>query len=118
LITEEEKEFIKKDIYALLDYLLEVANKGRFLEINNKVNLYISQINIDTNYSYLYTKSFKTCRIHVFNKYEIYSCDEEIVAQFRTWMQLKKRTSIQISEVDEKSRIEFFTRQRQLVDGL
>jgi len=34
------------------------------------------------------------------------------------WMQLKKRTSIQISEVDVKSRIEFFTAQRQLVESL
>ena len=118
LITDNEKELIKQDIYDLLDYMSEVANKGYFKVPQNKVNIYISRINIDTNYSYLYTQLCKICRIHVFSKYEIYSTDTEIVEHFKKWMLLKKRTSIQISEVDEIARIEYFTRQRQLVDSL
>ena len=118
LITDEEKELIKQDIHSLLDYMSEVASKGYYKVPENKVNIYISRINIDTNYSYLYTKLCKICRIHVFSKYEIYSTDIEMVNRFKKWMQLKKRTSIQISEVDEIARIEYFTRQRQLVDSL
>jgi len=118
LITDEEKERIKNDLYNLLDYLLEVANKGCYPETQNRVNLYVSQLNIDTNYSYTFTPEAKICYIHVFEKYEIYTLNPEMVANFRTWMQLKKRTSIKISEVDEKTRIEFFSKQRQLVDGL
>jgi hypothetical protein len=41
-----------------------------------------------------------------------------MIEDFVTWMQLKKRASVKISEVDEKSRIEFFTKQRQVVDTL
>jgi hypothetical protein len=41
-----------------------------------------------------------------------------MVSNFKTWMQLKKRSAIQISEVDERSRIEFFTKQRKIVDSL
>ena len=118
LITNEEKALIKKDLKALLNYLLEVANKGYYPETQNKVNLYISQLNIDTNYNYVFTPEANICFVHVFEKYEIYTFDPEMVANFKTWMQLKKRTSTQISEVDEKSRIEFFTKQRQLVDEL
>ena len=118
LITKEEKELIKKDLKALLDYLLEVASKGYYPETQNKVNLYISQLNVDTNYSYVFTPEANICFVHVFEKYEIHTFDPEMVANFKAWMQLKKRTSVQISEVDEKSRIEFFTKQRQLVDGL
>ena len=118
LITDEEKELIKENLYALLDYISEVASKGCFPETKNKVNLYISQINIDTNYSYFYTENFKICRVHVFNKHEIYTYDPEMINNFRTWMQLKKRSSVQISEVDERSRIEFFMKQRQLVDNM
>jgi len=118
LITEEEKELIKKDILDLLDYLQEVANRGCYPETQNKVNLYISQLKIPTGYSYTSNPETSVCYIHVFDKFEIYSYNSEMVANFMSWMQLKKRTSIQISEVDAKSRIEFFTAQRQLVGGL
>jgi hypothetical protein len=118
LITDEEKEFIKNDLYNLLDYMLEVANRGFYPETQNKVHFYVSLLNIDTNYSYTFTPEAKICYVHAFEKYEIYTLNSEIVANFKTWMQLKKRTSIKISEVDEKTRIEFFTKQRQLVDEL
>ena len=118
LISGEEKELIKKDLYAILDYLLEVANKGCYPETQNKVNIYISQLNVDTNYSYVFTPDANICFVHVFEKFEIHTFNPEMVTNFKTWMQLKKRTSVQISEVDEKSRVEFFAQQRQLVDGL
>jgi hypothetical protein len=118
LISNEEKDLIKKELLTLLNYLLEVATKGYFPETNKKVNIYISKINIDTNYSYIYTEELKMCRIHVFEKFDLFSFNTEMINNFRTWMQLKKRTSIQISEVDEKSRIDFFMKQRKLVEML
>lgn len=118
MITNEEKELIKKDLLALLAYLLEVANKGYYPETRNKVSLYISQLKIDTSYSYTYTPEVNVCYVHVFEKFEIHSYNTEMVSNFMSWMQLKKRTSIQISEVDEKYRIEYFTKQRQLVESL
>ena len=118
LVTDEEKELIKKDLLAFLDYMVEVAGKGFFPETKNKVNLYISRICIDTNYSYMYTDKVKICRVHVFGKNEIYTCDPEMMINFKSWMQSKKRSSTQISEVDERHRIEFFTKQRQLIDSL
>lgn len=118
LVSDKDKEFIKNDLYDLLDYMLEVADKGYYPETKSKVNLYISQINVDTNYSYTFTPSANICFVHAFGKYEIYTFEPEMVGNFKTWMQLKKRTSIPISEVDERSRIDFFTKQMQLVDKL
>jgi len=118
LITKEEKELIKKEILVFLDYLLEVANKGYYPETKKKVNLYISQLEISTGYSYSSTPDINMCFIHVFDKYEIYSSNSEMVTNFMNWMQLKKRASIQISEVDEKNRIEFFSKQKQIVETL
>jgi len=118
MITDEEKELIKNDLQNLLDYMHEVANKGCYPETQRKVSLYISQLNIDTNYSYTFTSDVNICFVHVFEKFEIYSFNSEMVANFITWMQLKKRTSIQISEVDERSRIEFFAKQRKLLESL
>jgi len=118
MITDDDKKLIKTDLHALLDYLSEIATNGCYPETQNKVNLYVSQLNVDTNYSYTFTSQINICFVHVFDKYEIYTYDDEMAASFRTWMQLKKRTSILLSEVDQKSRIEFFARQRQTVDML
>jgi len=118
LISDSEKELIKKDLHTLLNYLSNIAGYGCFPETKNKVNIYISQINIDTNYSCFCDENMKTFRIHVFNKYEMQTYDDATVSKFRNWMQLKKRAAIQISVTDEKSRIDFFRNQNQLVDSL
>ncbi|MCL1943947.1 MAG: hypothetical protein FWF54_10430 [Candidatus Azobacteroides sp.] len=118
LITDEEKELIKKDLYALLDYMLEVAVKGCWPETGKKVNLYISYIYIDTNYGYYYSEGLKVCFVHAFGKNEIITSNLIMVENFKSWMQSKKRASVQISEADEKSRIEFFMKQRGVIDTL
>jgi len=118
MITDREKELIKKDLNALLDYLFEVATQGCYPETHHKVNLYISELSIDTNYSYAFTNQISICFVHVFDKYEIYTHDAKMTANLKKWMQLKKRSSIQISEVDKRSRIEFFAKQRQIVNML
>ena len=118
MITGQEKDQIKEELYALLTYVLEIANYGCYPETQNKVNLYISQLSIDTNYSYTFSPEANICFIHVFEKFEIYTFNLEMVMNFRKWMQLKKRSSVQISEVDEKSRMEFFTKQKRLIESL
>lgn len=118
LITDEEKELIKKDIFALLDYVSKVAEKGRWPETGNKVNLYISHLSIDTNYSYYYSDNIKFFCIHAFTMNEIWTSDSVMVENFRNWMQSKKRGSMQISEADERSRIGFFKKRRQLIESL
>ena len=118
LITDEEKDLIKKDLFKLLEYLMEIANRGCYPETKKKVNIYISKININTNYSYYHSEKLKICRIHAFGKYDICTYDQEMISNFVTWMHLKKRTSVQISEVDTKGRIDFFFKQQQLVESL
>ena len=118
LITDEEKELIKKDLYDFLDYMSEVATKGCWPETGNEVNLYIACVNIDTNYNYYASDDFKVCRIHAFEKSEIYTNSAEITEEFINWLELKKRSAVLISGANEKSRIEFFVKQRELIDTL
>jgi len=118
MITDKEKQLIKKDLRNLLDYMVDVANKGYYPETQNKVTICISLLNVDTNYSYVYAEEAKACFIHVFDKYEIQSFDAEMVTNFKTWMQLKRKTAFQISEVDEGRRVEFFSKQYKLLEGL
>jgi hypothetical protein len=118
MVTDDEKELIKQELYAMAEYLEEVVGSGYYPETGNKVNLYISQIHVETNYSFLYTKNLGICRIHVFNKHDIYTYDTQMIDSFKTWVQLQKNSSILISTVDKRSRIDFFTNQRQLIDNL
>jgi len=118
LITTEEKEVIKKELHALVDYLNEIANTGYFPETQNKVQIYVSMFKINTNYSYINNGKTETCRVHAFNMYDMITNNPEMLKNFKVWMQKKKRTAIQISEVDERTRIEFFTKLRKLVDSL
>jgi len=118
LVTDEEKELLKKELFSFIGYLEEIANKGRYPETQSKVNLYISKISVDTNYSYLFSDKLKICRIHAFGQYDIASSEPEMVNNFRKWMNLKKRSSIQISEANEKHRKEYFAKQREVVAEL
>ncbi|MDR1699132.1 MAG: hypothetical protein LBR75_04850 [Prevotellaceae bacterium] len=119
LITDAEKAMIKKELLDLLNYLSEIAIKGSWPENNNKVNLYISQLNIDTNYNYFYySGKVQLCCVQIFGKNELYSTNSAVLGDFRTWMQSKKKSSVLISAANEKSRIEFFIRQRALVNTL
>jgi len=118
LITDEEKELLKERLHFTLDYLNEIANKGCYPDTQKKVNIYISQLNINTNYSYYFTEKLKSCRIHAFGKFDICSYDTNMVANFRNWSNLNKRAAVQISETNEKNRIDFFSKQRKLIDSL
>jgi len=119
LITDEEKQLLKNDLNDLLDYLSVVAMKGCFPETKNKVNMYISNLNIDTNYIYYYYDGeVRMSCINVFEKNEVFSQNLLFGKNLKNWMQIKKRASVQISETDEKNRIEFFTKQRKLIDEL
>jgi hypothetical protein len=118
-ITDEDKEVLKNELYALIDYLSEIANKGCWSETGKNVSLYISQINIDSNYNYFhYDNETKVCSVQTFGENAIYSTDTLMTNKFRAWMQIQKRASVQISQSNEKNRIEFFKKQRLLVDAL
>lgn len=118
LVSDEEKELIKNDLHTALNYMSEVAAKGCWLETGNKVNIYISHLSIDTNYSYYHSDMLKFCCVHAFGKNEIISRDSAMVENFINWMQSKKRSSFLISEAGERSRIEFFTKQQKIIDDL
>jgi hypothetical protein len=118
LITDEEKEILREQLFFMLDYLNEIANKGCYPNTLKKVHLYISELHINTNYSYYYTDKLKLARVHAFGKFDIVSYNTEMVKNFRNWMNLKKRTAIPISETNEKNRIEFFIKQREIVEQM
>jgi hypothetical protein len=84
MITDEEKALIKNDLYALLDDLWEITKDGFYPETQNKVNLYISQLNISTNYSYTFTSQVKYVMF-------TYLINMRFIPMMLKWLQVSKR---------------------------
>jgi hypothetical protein len=118
LILPEEVEKLKADLLQLLDYLEALAATGGFPETGNKVYLYISPINFDTNYCYMQGDSVQVSMVRSFVMNALVSLDEFAFKKLKNGMLAMKRSSTLVSESGEKHRIEFFEKQRALVEGL
>ena len=118
LITDAEKELLKNDLLALLDYLLGVANTGVFPEANNKVNFYVSHINLDASYSYFGINDFYLFRIHALDEHELKNYDKKTVLELKKILELKKDSTFKISSENAKSRIKYFAEQREIINRL
>jgi len=118
MISDEEKELLKNNLRCLVDYVADVASRGHYPETEKRVNIYILQLDMDTNYSYFCANDIKLCFIHVFDQFEVHSFSSDTFIQYKEWLQGTKRYSSKISEVDEKSRVDYFIKQRQIIDSL
>jgi hypothetical protein len=118
IVNDEEKELIKQDLHSLLNYLMKIADKGCFPETQNKVQIFISLLEINTNYSYFFDGTEETARIHAFNMHDNICYNRKVIGEFKIWLHRTKKISTQISETDERSQVEFFRKQRELVDEL
>ena len=112
LLSEEDVQLLKQEINTFLDDMEILSIQGEFAETRNKVDLYISQINIETNYCYYFSPTIKVCGIGAFVKSTAISQNESICKNFKKWIITQKKISIPISQVNERQRIEFFKQQR------
>jgi hypothetical protein len=118
LISNEEKQLIKNDALKLLDYLYEIAEKGTWIDTPNKVKLYISHTYIDSYYSYFCADQYKICRVHSFADSRLHTQDPIIIEKFEKFLALRKKGSMLISSSDEKNRMDFFTKQRKVIEAM
>jgi hypothetical protein len=117
-LRKEDVELLKQEIYTFLNDIENLSIQGGFAETNNKVELYISQVNIDTNYYYFYSPEVTLCGLRTFIKYTAASTDKSVCENFKRWMLARKKVSIPISQVNERQRIEFFKQQREMIKEL
>jgi hypothetical protein len=118
LLSGDDIQQLKQEICIFLKDLEDISIHGEFAETHNRVDLYISQISIDTNHCCYYSPSVKLCGIRTFIKYTAASTSEPVCENFRKWVLAQKKVSVLISQVDEKQRIEFFRQQQELLGRL
>lgn len=117
LLTRNEIELIKESLYLFLSDLERYAINGRF-DDGGKVFIYISNVHFENNLNYIDSRHLKLTMIKTFTLNEIYSVDEKICEGTKKWCLFLKRASTLISQSGELKRIEFFEKQRKMIDDL
>ena len=117
LISCEDIQRIKEELLVLVDELEELAMRGK-TEAGNSVRIYVSHINFEATYSYLETSSLQLSMIRVYSINSITTQDTEMFNSLKDWIQSLKKFSTMISESGEMQRIQFFNRQREIINTL
>ena len=117
LISDKARQEIKEELLLLLDELENFARKGKF-ESDNEVNIYISNINFEATYSYVESSNVHLSMIRVYAINSITTQDIEMCKSLKEWIQSLKKFSTLISVSGELQRIQFFQKQREIIDTL
>lgn len=117
LLTNDDKQKIKEKLLLLTDELEALAREGKFGN-GGKVNIYISNINFETTYSYIESASVQLSMIRIYAINSISSRDAEMFRSLKDWIQSLKKFSTLISESGEMQRIQFFNEQREIIATL
>ena len=118
LLEDDDVLFIKEDLIRFLDYIEVLTLTGKFEETGNNVYIYISDVNIESGYSYLEIDNYHVSLIKTFILNTFTSLDEKTFENVKNWIQSLKRVSTMITISGEKQRTSFFQKQREIVGQL
>ncbi len=116
-ITKEDTLAMREDLLKFVSRLERLAAKGQF-ETGKKIQFYLSPINLDTTYSYLQTQDYSISQIKVFSLNTIASFDINTFDKLKSWIQSLRRLSTLISESNEIQRVQFFKKQREIINTI
>ncbi|MDR2765805.1 MAG: hypothetical protein LBB90_12360 [Tannerella sp.] len=111
LMTDADMLLMKKEIEYFLKRLEKLAIQGAYNN-GNKVDIYVSSLNFETTYYYLFSDIENISMISSFSVGAITSLEKSVCERMKAWVQGLKRTSTLISCSAEKERIAFFETQR------
>jgi len=118
LISPDDIQQIKKDLFALLDYVEKITLTGCFEETGNPVFFYISDTNLYADYSYVQFNNMYISLVRTFILNSVVSTTRSSYEKIRTWIQSLKKSSILISQSGVVYRADFFEKQRRMVSEL
>jgi hypothetical protein len=118
MMDEEEVVEVRENLLKMLDYLEQIATDGIFEETGNKVNIYVADVDITSSYSYISGDDLNICMIKAFFLTSATSMDEVIFEKTRNWITATLRLSTLITVANEKQRVLYFEKQREIVRSL
>ena len=118
LIEKDDILKIKEDLLSALDYLEKMAITGQFKETGNSVNLYISDIDITTSYTYMETEDIHFSLVKMFILSSVTSLDKKTFDKMKKWIHSLIKISTLITLTNEKQRVMYFEQQRKIINEL
>ena len=118
LLGEEDILRIKEDLLSVLDYLEKIAVTGQFKETGNSINLYISDIDITTNYVYIESDDIHFSMVKMFLLSSVTSMDDHSFERMKKWIHSLIKISTLITLTNEKQRVIYFEKQRKIINEL
>ncbi|MCD7929979.1 MAG: hypothetical protein LUH15_00620 [Tannerellaceae bacterium] len=118
LISKESMQGITKELEKFLDYLEELTIRGTYEETGNKIGIYISEVEIDTNYSLIESGGNYLAMLRTLVMTSAATTDDISYQHMKNWFTALKRLSTHISVSGEKERIQYFKAQREIIKKL
>ena len=118
LISTDDIQQIRKDLFALLDYLEKLALTGCFDTTKNRVSIYISDVNIDSTYICSQINNIYVSLIRTFILNSVESFDYSSFRKIKDWIRSQIKSSSLITQSGAAYRADFFEKQRKMISEL
>jgi hypothetical protein len=118
LISADDLQKIKQDLFVLLDYVEEIALNGCFEETGNPVSFYISDINLDADYCYVKLNGMHISHVRSFILNSLASINPSSFKKIQNWIHSLKKSSTLITQSGAAYRADFFEKQRMIISEL
>ena len=118
LISDNDVKRIKQDLYSLLDYIEDITLNGCFRETGNTVSFYISDINLEADYSYWQVNDLNLSFVRTFILNAVASTDKTSFGKIKDWIHSLKKSSTLISQSGAIYRTNFIEKQRKIIEEL
>ncbi|MDR0348711.1 MAG: hypothetical protein LBH90_04355 [Tannerella sp.] len=118
LLSDEEVRQIKEDLLKILHKIDCLSQTGFFNETGKKINIYLSNVKINTSYIYINAPDYQLAIVKAFLLNGIASIDEKTFKILNSKLQAIKRQSVLITGSGEKERIKFLKEQRRFIEDL
>ena len=118
LISKDDVQHIREDLFALVDYIEEIALNGCYEETGNSVSFYVSDINFEADYGYLQFNDMYISLVRTFILNSVVSTDKRSFEKIKDWILSLKKSSTLISQSGAVHRIDFFRKQRKMIAEL
>lgn len=117
LISDASIASLKEELFELVGDFERMADKGEY-ENGNKINLYLSDVDLEASYSIVSSQRYKVAGVGLFSVNAMRTVDPMLYEYVRTWIYNQRRFATLISGTGELQRIHHFKRQREIIDAL
>jgi hypothetical protein len=118
MVTDAEVALLKDELLGLVDYMEEVASKGRFPDTGNELVFYISPLQFDIDCLLYEFDGLTLSMVRILERNAISSYDERVFRRFMNMEQSVVHSSVLMSASNSLQRTGFFARQRSTISSI